>query len=315
MWITALTARYLRLTKDFVDVDEQVVVGALDWLMRMQAADGSFAETGRVVNERVQDDPLAMTGFVVLAFYENGHHLTSLQRNAMNRGISFMAESWRSVESPYPLSLATYVLHLVKHPHSDVSFQLLESKATRTDDVKFWRAELEGDDTGGNPWAELPNSANIEITSYALLTTLLRGQFDSSIPIARWLLSQQNDRGGFASTADTYVAVSALKEFSTQANIPRLGSDIAVQYTYLKTVRQMRVRSEEPTVMKRRTLPPETRQLRVRATGGGFAVVQVGYEYNLNATAAWPSFVVNPQVREGVKTPINCCISAILCNN
>jgi hypothetical protein len=48
--------------------------------------------------------------------------------------------------------------------------------------------------------------------------------------------------------------------------------------------------------MQRRILPQETRDIRIRVSGGGFAVVQIGHEYNLNVTAAWPSFVVNPQV-------------------
>ncbi len=130
MWITALTARYLRLARDFVDIDDAVLEKALNWLMRTQEANGAFAETGRRFNERIQSDDTAMTSFVVLAFLDNAHGLSTLQRNAMNRGISYIAESWRDAESPYPLSLATYVLHRAEHPHQDGSYQLLESKAT-----------------------------------------------------------------------------------------------------------------------------------------------------------------------------------------
>ncbi len=294
VWITALTARYLRQARSFIEVDERVIGEALEWLLSSQSGNGSFAETGRKFNERIQDDATAMTAFVVLSLLDNSHHLSRGQRNSMNRAISYIAENWRDSESSYPLALASYVLHLADHPQKDVSYQLLESKASTADGIKFWQIDLEGD--SGNPWAEMPNSANVEITSYALLITLLRGQFDDAIPIVRWLLSQQNERGGFASTSDTYVALKALEEFSTRADIASRGSDINIQYTYLKTVRRMNVKSSEPTLVKRRILPQKTRDIRVRATGGGFAVVQVGYEYNLNATAAWPSFVVNPQV-------------------
>ena len=48
--------------------------------------------------------------------------------------------------------------------------------------------------------------------------------------------------------------------------------------------------------MQKRILDPRTRELRLRATGYGMAAVQVGYQYSLDVTAAWPSFVVNPQV-------------------
>lgn len=244
-----------------------------------------------------------MTAFVVLAFLENRRHVSARQRNAMNRGISYVAESWRETDedSPYALALSAYVLQLADHPQKGVAFQLLDSRygrgffykknkiqiysvdnigkvlfiqffkmmnfrfllrATRVGDLKYFRSGgLEGD-SSGNPWTSMPNSANVEMTSYALLTTLLRNDFEGAIPLVRWLLTQQNARGGFASTADTYAAVEALKEFSTKANIPSRGSDISVQYTYLKTVRRMRVRSEEPTVMKRRILPAQTREIK-----------------------------------------------------
>ena len=54
------------------------------------------------------------------------------------------------------------------------------------------------------------------------------------MPVATWLLSQQNENGGFASTSDTYVAVDALERFSRKLRIPNRGTDISVQYSYLK---------------------------------------------------------------------------------
>ncbi len=203
-----------------------------------QATNGSFAETGRVINERLQEDSVAMTAFAALAFLDNRFYLEQRQRNSMNRAISYLAETWRDLDEPFTLSLATYVLHLADHPQKDTAFQLLESFAvvksrpfhteTRVSvrnvnvvyfssdngdvDYKFWETQLEGFEK--NPWTQFPNSANIAMTSYALLTSLSRGRFDDSLPIVRWLLSQQNERGGFASTFDTYVGVAALAEFS-----------------------------------------------------------------------------------------------------
>ena len=66
--------------------------------------------------------------------------------------------------------------------------------------MKHWEVPLE-DFERGNPWTALPNSANIEMTSYALLSVLASGKFDEAVPIATWLLSRQNENGGFASTA------------------------------------------------------------------------------------------------------------------
>ena len=44
----------------------------------------------------------------------------------------------------------------------------------------------------------------IEMTSYALLTYAKRNDVISAISISKWLVSQQNELGGFASTQVKY---------------------------------------------------------------------------------------------------------------
>jgi hypothetical protein len=43
-------------------------------------------------------------------------------RNALNRGISYLAENWNSIDAstdPHTLALVTYALHLAQHPQKD----------------------------------------------------------------------------------------------------------------------------------------------------------------------------------------------------
>ena len=49
-----------------VTIDEAVVQGAVDWLIKSQKPDGSYPETGSVVYHRAQDEATTMTAFVVL---------------------------------------------------------------------------------------------------------------------------------------------------------------------------------------------------------------------------------------------------------
>ena len=44
----------------------------------------------------------------------------------------------------------------------------------------------------------MPNSANVEMTGYALLTMLNRedSKFEEAIPVVNWMLEQQNSQGG-----------------------------------------------------------------------------------------------------------------------
>jgi hypothetical protein len=85
------------------------------------------------------------------------------------------------------------------HPQRTDALTKLDSLATFEDGFKYWRVALE-DFERENPWTQLPNSANIEMTSYALLSHFLaddNGQkFDDSIPVVEWLFSQQTTDGG-----------------------------------------------------------------------------------------------------------------------
>ena len=45
---------------------------------------------------------------------------------------------------------------------------------------EWWETQLEGFEKE-NPWTQMPNSVNIEITSYALMSLLLRNQGYNSI--------------------------------------------------------------------------------------------------------------------------------------
>ena len=88
-----------------------------------------------------------------------------------------------------------------------------------------------------------------------------------------------------------------------------------IEYVFLGTVKSMKVSSETATLMQKRIMPSQTREVKIRATGSGVAVIEVGYQYNLNVTAAWPSFVVNPfvtKVRPATQTTKTDSILAIM---
>lgn len=65
--------------------------------------------------------------------------------------------------------------------------------------MKWWK-RMEKKSDADNPHAKSPNSVDVEMTGYALLTYLERGLVEDCMPVMSWLLSQQNSGGGFAST-------------------------------------------------------------------------------------------------------------------
>merc|ERR1719373_117487 len=213
----------------------------------------------------------------------------------MNKAIDYVASNWRSIQDLYDLSLVTYALHRAVHPDKDSAWKQLESLAKESEGKKWWMTDIP-ELEATNPWHKAPNTETIEMTSYALLCLTERGGISDAVPVTNWLFSQMNTNGGFASTSDTYTALLALTEYGKGFEVQNRNTDMSIQYDYLNTVRRMKVSSEAATVMQKRILPGETREVGIRATGSGVSVIEVGYQYNLNVVAAWPSFVVNPSV-------------------
>ena len=126
----------------------------------------------------------------------------------MNRGINYIAERWKDLdaeEDTYTLAIVTYALHLSNHPQKDAAFRLLDSVAKLNSDsnLRWWGKSLEEFEEE-NPWTNAPNSVNIQMTSYALLTIVNRiglkgasgSTVDDALPVLEWLLQQQNSNGG-----------------------------------------------------------------------------------------------------------------------
>lgn len=68
------------------------------------------------------------------------------------------------------------------------------------------------------------------MTSYALLSFLEAGHVTSGLPIVKWLLSQQNDCGGFQSTQDTVVGLQALSKFAEKISSKDSNVRITIGY-------------------------------------------------------------------------------------
>ena len=304
VWVTAMTVSAFRQAQPFIDVGESVINAANDWLIKSQKPDGSFEETGTIVNDRVQSQALSTTAFVVISLVENKLTLDTNLRNTLNRAINYLAENFDNIQDDdtYTLALCTYAFFRAFHPNKDEGLRKLDAVSKTTKDgLKYWtNGQTTKEEQEQNPWTQQPNSANIEITAYALLCHFLSDEtgrdFDEKIPIVEWLLSQQTSSGRFASTTDTYVALVALSEFSRKLRIVDRASAINLQYSFEQTVRRLEINAEASTLLQKRILLPETRTIQLRASGGGVGLVQIGYQFNVAVNGAWPSFVVNPLV-------------------
>lgn len=95
--------------------------------------------------------------------------------------------------------------------------------------MKWWKKPIPSGEEK-NPWNELPNGVSVEMTAYALLTYLVRGLNQDSLPIMKWLVSQRNEDGGFASTQDTVIGISALAKLAETISSTNVNMQVNFNY-------------------------------------------------------------------------------------
>lgn len=295
-WLTAFVAKSFQQAVPFINVEEKVIQEALHWLSTNQASNGSFPEVGKVSHRDMQGGAakgLALTAYTLIAFLEN-QNSNQLYRNTINKAVDYIVRNLEGLDDIYALAVSSYALNLAQHSAKDAVFNLFEIKAQTSGDMKWWSKPI-GMDDKKNPWYGLPNSVDVEMTAYGLLIYLQRGLVQEALPIMKWLITQRNEQGGFASTQDTVIGLQALAKLAER--ISSSDVDISVVFSYSGgSPTKMKVNKANAMILQKQELPGKVRKLDIQASGSGFAVVQVSYHYNLNVTGAWPLFTLNPQV-------------------
>lgn len=295
-WLTAFVARSFRQAAKFISVEEKIIEKALDWLSTVQAANGSFPEVGQVSHKDMQGgagEGIALTAYTLIAFLENRNEVPQY-KNTISKALEYIVRNLEGLDDTYALALAAYALQLANHNNKDYVLTRLESKATTDSTRKWWNKPLAETETK-NPYYGQPNSVNVEMTAYALLT-YLEANSPNPYPILKWLIGQRNENGGFQSTQDTVIGLTALAKMGGRmASKGAKNMNINVKYGD-GVEKALNVNDENAMIYQSAELPSSVRAVNVTATGSGFAVFQLAYRYNLNVTGAWPKFVVDPQV-------------------
>ncbi|XP_072743357.1 thioester-containing protein 1 allele R1 isoform X2 [Anoplolepis gracilipes] len=294
-WLTAFVVKSFKQAAEYITVEDRIINEALEWLSNNQAPNGSFPEVGKVSHRDMQGGAakgLALTAYTLVAFLENENSVAKY-RNTINKAVDYIVRNLEGLNDTYALSLCAYALNLAKHPYETSAFNFLESMATTKQGIKWWSKPIPKDDK--NPHYSLPRSVDVEMTSYALLSYLRRNLVADAIPVMKWLVKQRNTEGGFASTQDTVIGLQALAKLAEK--LSKDAGSVRISFKYGKDGQgNININSDNSMVLQKHVLPAKTRFVNITASGKGFVLVQVSYQYNLNVTGAWPLFTLDPQV-------------------
>nr|XP_016940111.1 CD109 antigen isoform X3 [Drosophila suzukii] len=294
-WLTAYVMRSFHQAGNYTDVDPKVVTAGLDFLVSKQKESGEFPEVGKLFDNANQN-ALALTSFVLLAFFEN-HELTSKYQSTIEKAVRYVAEETDKTDDQYSLAIAAVALQLAKHPQAEKVLAKLENMARNENDRRWWTKAPESTGEEGRFFHWKPRSNDVEITSYVLLALLEKDPAEKSLPIIKWLISQRNSNGGFSSTQDTVIGLQALTKFAykTGSGSGSMDIEFAPAGGSKDTIK---VNPENSLVLQTHVLPKDTRKLDFTAKGTGSAMVQLSYRYNLAEKDKKPSFKVTPTVKD-----------------
>ncbi|XP_067661520.1 CD109 antigen-like [Haliotis asinina] len=296
MWLTAFVVKTFHQAKPYIFIDDTVLTKAINWMIFRQDADGSFPEPGTVLHKSMAGGAgkgAPLTAYVLIALLENDDLPRDVQqqiREATIKAVQFLEN--QTPTDDYALAIMTYALQLAGSTKANDLFDTLNSHAIVRDGMKHWHRPETTVSTSRRYWKppSPQNAIDIEMTSYALLTFAERGDFNGGLSVMKWLTSQRNPYGGFASTQDTVVALQALSEFAKMAYSKNF--DIQVTVNSGNFSHQFFVNQDNALVLQNVELPSVPDSVSVDATGNGIALVEVAVFFNVETEVEEPSFDV-----------------------
>ncbi|KAL5012796.1 hypothetical protein ScPMuIL_011347 [Solemya velum] len=322
-WLTAFVMKSFCQARNYIAIDDYTMERGINFLLSQQKSNGAFREPGRVVHNFYltggSASDVGLTAFVLIALTENANLTGPIQHrieDSIRNARRFLEANIQTVMTDrYMMAISAYALSLTGSSAYSPLLDRLDSLAISQGGMKHWHKP----EPRRRFWAS-PNqqskAIDIEMTAYTLLTythtsnpiagwPILYTHTSNPIagwPILKWIISQRNANGGFASTQDTILSLQAMSEFlSGLTTSPVVGSqELNMQINMASTnfTHGFHVNTRNALVLQGyepKSLPSE---ITITASGSGFAIVEVGVFFNAKQQLIQPSFDVNVTIRE-----------------
>ncbi|XP_063437485.1 CD109 antigen-like [Mytilus trossulus] len=299
MWLSAYVIKTFQKAKTHIFIDDNVIIKSVKWIISHQLSDGSFP--GSMYTYYMQDktaNEISLTAFVLIALQENLHlqGMTHSITDAVTKAQHFLETNIYTVNDIYCLAITSYALAIRNSLSFDAIFNKLGTHAVVRDDMKYWTyASLSS--SNGNAWSSSymqSTSIDIETSAYALLAYTGRNLPLDGYHVMKWIITQRNSNGGFASSQDTVVALEAITEFGLFGSQHR---DMLISITAGKFSKQFTVDSANALVLQTIELPkPYPQNVLIEATGEGTALAEVSVHYNIEQSHGTQAFHVSVNI-------------------
>ncbi|MEE6476482.1 hypothetical protein FKM82_011089 [Ascaphus truei] len=282
-WLSAFVLRCFLRARSFILVDPVVLHKTLTWLLKHQKNNGEFWEPGRVLNTQLQGghhSRVTLTAYILAALIEYPGLMNSSQMKSATKYLE--AQTHEVISNNYTLSLVTYALSLVGRNKAKEGLDILNQRAQREGDLRFWKSNIP---KVSDSWQ--PCSTDIETASYALLSHFSQNRAAEGIAVMKWLSQQRNHLGGYSSTQDTIVALQALSTFASMYTVGKTALRILVDEVHMEHQAYFRINSENRMLLQTKKITVgQPMNFNISAEGFGFALLQLNIIYNLRSSVS-----------------------------
>ncbi|KAI6223646.1 hypothetical protein M3Y99_01446300 [Aphelenchoides fujianensis] len=296
-WLTAFVVRSFKQAQPFIFVDNQVLDKAIEFLNSQQGENGAFAEAGEVHHKDMQGGAqsggVSLTAYVMVAMLEN--HV----RN--KKAQTFLESSLEQIkDDPYALAVTAYALHLADSDKKAEALKMLEDlKIEDSEGNVHWAKNPQSEKPPSGEKAVYfyqPSPADVEMTAYALLSYMSIPDTARALPIVRWLTGQRNPAGGFSSTQDTVIGLTALGAYAEKTYGSNFDLQLNVQNG--EDEHNFTINADNSIVLQSYELSNFDSPVQLVANGTGVAFVQVQYTYHRQALRDDVPFFCSKDLRE-----------------
>ncbi|RWS00388.1 CD109 antigen-like protein, partial [Leptotrombidium deliense] len=164
--------------KPYINIDDKVTEESLNFLSNSQNEDGSFRENGYVLQKEMQsmsgDNSASLAAYIFIALNTNSK-LDESVKEMLKKTEEYLIKHMHNTNDTYEISIITYALHLHNSTFKNTAFEKMKNCAKTNTRYTYW---TKGDNS---------DVASVEMTSYGLMTMMLRKDITSALPALRYL--------------------------------------------------------------------------------------------------------------------------------
>uniref|UniRef100_A0A0B7BJ94 NTR domain-containing protein n=1 Tax=Arion vulgaris TaxID=1028688 RepID=A0A0B7BJ94_9EUPU len=287
-WLTAFAMKTLCQAEHYVTIDHNQTCESLAWIADQQNTDGSFKEETWVTHREMLggvNGDVSHAAYIITALMECDCQQVN-QRRLVEAAQRYVEAKIAQTDRPLAVAISAYAMTLAGSQHSETLVKRLLSLAKSSPEgFTYWAPGSESDfGTHEKPYwyTKKPGALAVEVTAYALLTFLARGDVTTSTNIVGWLLQQRNSHGAFISTQDTVVGLQALSEYSIKSYSAILDMTCHIRSEVDDRFRKsISLTPKDAMVLKSVPKVPTGGKLHFEAEGTGVGMLQVEVRFNV----------------------------------